>query len=281
MPIFNYKDVSVKINGSGILAESASIQSQNNLSPFYVIGKGYERTSTVKNVISGPIQSNIGLQYILQTNYSPDFNLVNRIKNSPLSSYLYPATNLEVAGISGVGYLTNFSVNLDGNNPVSVQSNYAIFNEMSGNLGGSSLVGEKYSLDNISGLAHGYTTFVTGPQNYVTGRVFDLNYQCDLNWKPLYILGRKSPLQVNFMDGKETISFTRDVYTGVNFSGQQLTGYFNFSDSSIDFYGLGYLNGATNNLIQLGLTGMIIRQVSTSIDVDDWVKVKVEAERYF
>lgn len=284
MPNFRYTDVAVKINNSGILAESAEIQSRNTLSPAYRFGVGALGSSNVANAISGPIQNSVNINYITQANYNPAIDNIRRLKKftvrigSLASDY---GELLDVGGISGEGFLSNYSLSVNQSSPVVSQANYVVFTDFSGRLANKTLPNQIYGVNNISGIAHGYTTFVTDPTNYTRGEIYDLTYTCEINWTPTYILGRKTPTEVFFMGAREQISLIRDVYTGIQFSGQSLTGYFNFSDATIDFYGLGYLNGSTSNSFQIPLSGMTIVGTTVGISNDDWVKVKIDAERYF
>ena len=275
MAIFHYKDVEVKINNSGIMAEFVSINTSTNLEPVYILGK----KDSINQTPNGPLQSTISIDHYLDTSYDPGFNLISILRTGHNTSNYTPET-IVVAGITGQGYLSNYDIRISPNEPIKVSVNYLIYEDVSGNIV-NKLPSTKFNITNSSGIAHGNTSFVTSTANYITGKIYDLNYSCNINWVPVYILGTKFPSQIQFMSAHEVFNFTREYYSGIQFSGQSLTGYFNFSDGTIDLYGLGYIRGYNDYLIQIPISGAVINKNDVSVNLGDFVRINTEANNYF
>ena len=72
-----FDQCAIKVNGTGLLAESASIQSSNSISPVYAIGqKGVSNT-----VPEGPVTHDFRISYYIHLDKEPCLAEVNNIKN--------------------------------------------------------------------------------------------------------------------------------------------------------------------------------------------------------
>lgn len=276
MAIKQYTDVNVVINGSGIMADSASVSTRNDLQEVYILG----RKGIVGQVPKGPLQSSFSVDYYLKTSHDHALNTISVLRTGH-NTINYPPDMISIGGITGASYLSKFSISVDPTLPVKAKCDYICFDQPSGTLSSKLTDNISYNISNISGIAHGYTSYVTSSTNYVTGRVYNFDYSCDINWVPVYILGNKFPVQVQFQSAKESFSLTSDVYTGIQFSGQPLSGNLNLADATVDLYGLGFIKGVNNYLTQISLSGAIVKENETSVQLDDFVRIKTNAENFF
>jgi len=279
MPYFSYDNVDVTINSTGILSQSASINTQNEITPAYVIGK--------RNIIGqfpeGPIKSAFSFNYFPEIGNEPNYTITQLLKNLN-DDILWSGVSVAVAGVTGYNcYLTNYSIGASPNEMVIASVSYETFTPLSGQL-----LNKNDSITyNPSGLwAHGWTSYVTDTSGHLNQPTYDFSYEFNISWQPIYILGQKSPSQVSLIGGSESLRFTKDVFFhNVSFSGESPSGSFiTGEDQNIDIMGVTLLCGkpeASGNSLSFPVTGSKIKNYQLNIQLDDFVKITTVIERFF
>lgn len=272
----NYDQVDVLINNSGILAYDATITSSNSLKPVYILG----RKNSLGQVPNGPVRSSINLSYLIETFNDHGYNRIQYLKTGH-ENFNYPNDTLVIAGLTGQGYLSSYSFSAAPNEPIFSTCSYECFVDLSGDLTQKS-ASTRYNTSSGSGLAYGMTCFAFTSGNYAVIPEYDIKYNFKADWSPIYVLGSKSPSQVQFLSAEETFSITRDVYTGMQFSGQAATGYFRATgNTDIDLIGLGYLNNDARYLMSFNISGAQVVSHTVRISNSDIVKVETVAKNYY
>lgn len=273
-----YDDIDVSLNGSGIMAESAEISVTPSLSPVYSLG----RRGIWNNVASAPPTANININYFLETFFDHNKNTIDFIKTGDTSQF-HPCDRIVIGNITGSGYLASFSFAAQPNSPIIVSTSYNCYSEMVGDLRAKNNT-VKYNVTNSSGLAHGYGLHITSSGNSQIVPTYDFNYNFSIDWSPIYKIGNKVPIQVNYVGATERFTLTRDVYTGVNImSGVNVTGYLNTTgDSNIDLISLNSVANTRNlSTMNFNLSGAKVISNSVSAALDDFVRVQTAAINYY
>src|SRR3990167_6777018 len=232
MVFFDKCDVAV--NGTGIMADSASLSSENVLTPIYVVGyKGIKDNSP-----GGNIKNTFQINYFIEPNRSPNFSIINDIKTFTNDNTWTPQT-VEIGTITGFSsYLQSFNLKVPLNQPAKASVSYVSFNPTSGVLQ-DSIGSIGYDETSELNLLHGWSTFITSSGNYTSIKIFDFEYGITVNWSPIYTLGRFYPNQVELMGGAERLTIVTDNFYEANFYGTGVDEkIFNFgADTSIDLFG--------------------------------------------
>lgn len=126
-----FDEIDVLIDGSGIVAESANIDTENSLSPLYILGQKFAGNS----IPNGPVKSNINLSYAWEPNFDPNLKIINNIKNT-FQNFNFSPVNISVAGLTGLGFLESYSAKISQNDVGKISASYAIYTPLSGNFVG-------------------------------------------------------------------------------------------------------------------------------------------------
>lgn len=220
------------ISGYYLLAESASIDENNNLSPLYSIGY----SGPIKNNIPiNPIKNSFRISYFLESPNEPNYYLSNSLKNYNTS--IFPI-EIIVGGITGDAYLDNYSIEFQENELVKTNVEYSIYNKLRGNKENQifGFVSEDMMLDypglggfgtinhRGSGLAHSWTTYCKSFDNLISGNVLSLNYNFRANWQPIYKIGSSELSQIELLNSQETFNFVTEYNLHTSYSGEFLSG---------------------------------------------------------
>lgn len=302
------RNCNVTINQTGIMAQSVTVNSSNSNVAIKSLGKkGFS-----KYVPSGPVTHTVSLDYTLKTEKEPNYQIYNTIKSYINSSSFSPVT-IQVGGISGSFYLESYSVSSSPNNLTTAKANYVSFEEsLSGYLNdekrenyfilttesgedivtedGVSTIITEGSLDYVgdyNGFANGWTTYFYENEVATSNDVYDFNYSFQTNWQPTYLIGRKTPSQVDMISFQESISVIRDIYTKPRFSGEELyfsqniTGNFNGTNrnSELRIYGLYKLCGETGDYLNFNLSGADIMSSTINYSLNDLILTETNATK--
>ena len=276
MAFLYYDQVDVLVNNSGILATDASINSSNALKPVYVLG----RKNSLGQIPNGPVRSNINLSYLAETFNDHGYNKVLLLKTGH-ENFNYPSDRIVIAGLTGNGYLTSYGFTVSPNEPVSISAAYDCYIDISGSPT-TKLSSTKYNASSGSGIPYGMTCFAFTSGNYNVIPSYNFKYSFKVNWQPVYGLGAKEPLQVQYLGAEETFVLTRDAYTGIQFSGQAATGYFNATgNTDIDLIGLGYLNADTRYIMNFNMSGAQVVGHSVRSSNQGFVEIETTATNFY
>ena len=94
--MLNFDDCLVLVNGTGIVCENASINSDNNLLPIYTIG----RQGISNTIPNGPIGTYFNLSYYPDFKKEVVFSQLNHIKGLTVDT-LYSGISIIIGGITG------------------------------------------------------------------------------------------------------------------------------------------------------------------------------------
>jgi hypothetical protein len=271
-----YDQVDVLINNSGILATEASISSSNTIKPVYILG----RKNSLGQIPNGPVKSTIGLSYIAETFNDHGYNRVNFLKTGHFD-FDYPGDTIVIGGLTGNGYLSSYGFSVSPNQPIEISASYECFVDISGTPASKSPL-TKYNTSSGSGIPYGMTCFIFTSGNYNIVPTYSFKYSFKADFQPVYALGAKAPIQMQYLGAEETFVLVRDAYTGLQFSGQFATGYFNSTgNTDIDLIGLGYLNSDTRYMMNFNISGAQVVNHSLSVGNQDFVKIETTAKNFF
>lgn len=273
-----FDQIDVTLNGSGIMAESAEISISPSLSPVYSLG----RRGIWNQVPVEPIKANISIDYFLETFFDHNKNTIDFFKTGDIATYA-PCNTIVIGNITGSGYLESFSFNAQPNAPIIASADFICYHELIGNL--QERNGRiKYNTSNSSGLAHSYGLHITSSGNSQIVPTYSLSYNFSADWTPVYGIGNKNPIQVNYLGATERFNLIRDVYTGLNLiSGVSVSGYLNTTgDTNIDLISLNSITNKSNlSTMNFNLSGAKVTSNSINAQIDDFVRIQTIAINYF
>lgn len=279
-----FDNIDVAINNSGIIATNASIESSNSIEAAFVVGY-YNQVTTVP---VGSIRTQFKFDYVPEVNYEPNFGIVNKIKQ------LIPETGYhgEIVEIGGIiqnnCFLENYSIRVNPNNIAQATASYNTF------FPPCNFQKEKNNLieyTNDGSIIHGVSTYLLNSGDYNTKPIYDFEYNIQITWAPIYVIGKKYPVNIKFINAIESINFSTDVFNGVIFSGEKLldsvlvnntnshnTQFRNVSVMCQDNCGV---TGEEGAVINLSMENFKINKSSLVANVGDYVRTSYECIKYY
>ncbi len=277
MNIIQSDNVNVFVNGSGILAEIASLSTSVNLTPIHILN----RKGSVNQSIGGPLSSKFSFTYPVELNNEPNFLQVKYLKTG-FNNFNFDGSIVSIGGITGSCYLDSYSFRINPNEIIKSTVEYTSYVPLTGFLQKKQTY--NYDLQLNSGLAHALTTLIiNGDTTQVVN--YGISYDFKANWQPIYSVGNIYPTQINLLGGEENLSVIRDYYTGLSVSGQSLTG-------NIGSYGAGgnlitinelafAYNLVANFPIYIDMSGAQVNNVKVDVNLNDIIRVTNTATKYF
>tara|TARA_R100000008_G_scaffold76787_1_gene56831 strand:- start:180 stop:1010 length:831 start_codon:yes stop_codon:yes gene_type:complete len=271
-----FNDCDIRINGTGLMAQRASIKSSNSLKRVTPLG----RADAIELTPNGTVQNTFQATYYVDLDGDPCYPETVRIKNS--TDFEQASSQvIEVAGISGAFYMSDFSIRVNQNNVVLANVTYKGFGELSGN------VTEKTSDLNLvksgfSGLAHSWTTFIQSDAGDLDIPVFSFDYNFANTIKPLYAIGSKLPAQVANINAEEVIKIEKDQSRQMNHYGESGCALFDACEQNprVRIFKLGYLcDESLDKSMDFDVSGYRIVSNNVSINTNDYVKSTFEIRR--
>lgn len=218
--MLKFQNCQVTVQDLRILCQSATLQESTSIAPNYSLNS----IGPINSSINGPIKNSIQLDYITEPIYDWSYFLVNYVKKYDFSQF---PTTLVVGGITGIGYLDSYRLEISPNNPVKVSAGYSIFNPLSGFLSNQpSFFPDLYNLFNGSGIAHSWTTYAKKGDNTITGSLIQCVYNMKLDWQPVYKIGSPYPFEVKFLKAEETFDITNEYDLRIQNSGDKFENVF-------------------------------------------------------
>lgn len=273
-----FNNIDVKIQGSGILAESASISSKNSTQPVFTVGKIGQRG----NAPFGPLTCSYNFSYFPELDNEPNRFISNTIKD--MTNDLYSGVDIEVGGFSGSNcYLTRYNLEADANDPVRATANFISFGPISGAAANKLTTAPFYNRNNY--LAHGWSVYITDTGDFLTPNpTYNFSYSFDCNWNPVYIMGQTKPCNIRLMSATENVAFTRDVLTHILHSGVNLSSYLETTGDcrmlNIEFA----YDSSPNTLlpsIRIPVSGFSITTSEIQAQTDDFLRIRTIANRSY
>lgn len=273
-----------------VLATDCSVNFSSSQTPIYSIGK----KGSLGQFPSAARAGDVSFSFLTTITGNGDGkssvggvakagNIINYmasgIKNSTNS--LASGVIIQVAGLSGTGFLNSYSFNIGSNTVSTSSAAFTLFGSGStetpviGRLSGS-----LYSPDGNTGLlatgvGHGRFTTLGAPfQTTISaptagtenGTIFGADYSVSFNHNPVYKIGQEFPTTTFYTTAAESVNVTEDVFnSGLAFNETP-------TDATISVKGL---NSSTPfGTMNVGLNGL--KQVSTSMTagLDDIVRTQ-------
>ena len=268
-----FNDINVLINGTPILCENASVSYDNSLQPVYPIGF----LGTYNQVPTSAVKNNYQFSYLVRPDLEPNYIILNNLKIN-----VSEKTTIVIGNLSGEGYLDSYSLSCQPNQPTKANVSFVGFELLSGAL--QVKQSEINKSGDFTGIAHGWTTYLGASGDIQSQSILSLDYNFRVNWEPTFLLGRKNPLQVDFMSATEEIKFTSETFNNLSFSGTNLTDqYINATNSQyLLLFGLDLLsNNNKNNYLVFDITNYKINKTNLTASLNDMVKTEVTATKYY
>lgn len=218
--MLKFKNCEVSVSGVTILADSASVNESNNVRP--VVAQRYR--GQVSSTPFGGVSHTIDISYTTETNSEPNFYLAKNIRDYVIADFPVQVT---VGGLTGSAYLSAYSLDIIPNQPVKAKVQYVIFGDVSGSLSNqSATTANSYNSQNGSGVGHYWTTSAKKIDGSQIGSIIQGNYSFRAEWRPAFIIGRPSPVDVKFISAQEDYSLLSEYEVHTKISGQSFESAF-------------------------------------------------------
>lgn len=256
MPLLG-KNCGITVNGTGLAANTVSLSQQSTISQITPIGFNISHY----NYVNGANTNNLQISYLSNTNQDPLYWNFSGIKNN----YSGTPVSINLGGLTGLFYLTNYSFDAQPNQPVIINAELINFTNITGNFTG-------LKINNITGnfnqrMANGTSISFLSANAQVPA--FGLRYSCEIEYIPFYKLGQKEPYFICYNRATENINFSSDEYTGIGFYGRDVNEI--FKNSSI----LRLTNASTISgtwVMDFILTGSKISSIEQNFETQNVVK---------
>jgi hypothetical protein len=246
------KNCSIRINNTGLIAESVSLSQSNSLVPIYAIG----RAGCNNNSINGQIKNTLSISYLMDYLGEPNLFTISGYKANLTTT----GVNVRFDGLSGSFYLESLSFNLQPNSAVIANAGFVNFDNITGHFTG----GNPY---NVTGFVNyrsynGFSSFITNSNR----PILDLDYQFQASLEPIYRVGQKTPYNVILNNSNENIKITMDNWTGINFYGSGIDKII-ASNPILTISNLSNISGSGN--FTFDLTNAKMTEISTEANPTD------------
>ena len=270
-----------------LLATDCSVNFSASQTPLYSIGKKGSLGQFPSAARAGDVSFNF-LTTITGTDVSGNVggvpkagNIINYmasgIKNSTDS--LASGCIIQVAGLSGTGFLNSYSFNIGSNTISSSSASFTLFGSGStetpviGRLSGSLYAPDGNTGLLATGVAHGRFTSLGAPfqtslekttiAGADDGTVFGADYSISFNHNPVYKIGQEFPTTTFYTTAAESVNVTEDIFN----SGLA----FNESPTDATMVIRSLTNSAAISM-HVGLKGLKQQSTSMSAGLDDIVR---------
>lgn len=210
-----YDQCEIKINNTGVLATSASLNTDVTLGPVYTLGK---RKPFRKQVTTGPRNTTFQISYLINPTGDPAFTTVQEIKNFISAPTNYDGVTIALAGVTGYNcYLNNYNFRVEPNNVVVGQASYVTYHKISGDLN----IKTNPNSASSDSIAH------STKSNVISGKklgsdIYSLTYTFAANLTPIYTLGKEDPIEVKPIRAQETVNMTENLFTKLVYTGENI-----------------------------------------------------------
>ena len=269
--MIEFTDCDVIINGTGLVADSASISERNSIKPAYGVGR-----FGVLMLPDGPKTSDIQINYTLNPLKETNLRIINDLKSNPP---IINPINIEIAGLRCSGYITSFSMSLSPNEKISASVSYISYHDTIGQV--SKKRGTVFYDVNPVNAGHSWSSIVSsGSGNF--SKTYNLSYECSFDYQPFYSFGNTSPNQILFIGGQESARVIKEDFNRINFSGQSgAHQLFSSSGESVFLYNLNKEIDSDIPSLNIDLRSAIVTNSRLSARLDDYIQAEISLEREF
>jgi hypothetical protein len=276
-----FDNCDVVINGSGILADSASVQSVNYLDPAYVLEKRGEAGQPVKDSIRSMVQ----ISYMVEADNEPNLEIIETIKQFRSDDHVAKGFTVEVAGVSGTFYVQDYTLALKPNSAAQASVQFVTYEPLKGSLSSKKVGGDAVNYNQSNSIVNGWNTFITSSGAHGEFPTYDFSYQFRAQWVPIYAIGGKYPKQVQLMNASEMLNLTSSVHRHITFSGERAEDAFSTefgSDMVIEAFEVDLLcDSLENSHLSLTMSGGLVVNTSLEARVGDIVRTKIGVNRNY
>jgi hypothetical protein len=186
MPIINYQNINVSVNGTNLYATSASYSFNAPLEAIRSLGQ----KNAINSIVNGPIQGTINIDYII-TAQSPGASIFSAITNG--SSTPVPVI---LGNNSFEGYLTEHNLSAEANSIANGSLSFNVYSELTTGPMSSSSAGAATNVP----IGHGSNS------NGIADAI-SFEYSATVDWEAIYNLSSVTPAGVIFRGARESLSF--------------------------------------------------------------------------
>lgn len=186
--IINYQDVNVKINGSIIYATSASFSFDAPIETIRALGA----RNAIDDVINGPVQGSLNIDYILTGNTDPGKTIFENIINGN-----YSTTSVEIGGRSFTAFLTSHSLNAEPNSVIEGSLEFNVYNILNND---GMILSSPNNVTTVNLVGHG------AGSNVGINDVINFNYDANVEWEPFYKLSSSTPTDVKYRSASQRLT---------------------------------------------------------------------------
>lgn len=273
--LINFNNIDIAINGSGITSTNSSINTSNSIEAAYILG--YSRP--INQLPAGSIKTTFNSTYFPIISQEPNYAIVDKLKNMIIDTG-YMGERIEFAGLHhDYWFMDNYGFKLQPSNIVESNISYSTYWELCGDIRGKS---NNIEYLNSGDFSHSWTTKLSGIND-----IYDLSYDCKINWQPIYIIGKKFPVEVKLLNIAEALSFSMDDYRSILFTGENVyPSLSNDTNGNFTFNNLNILCSGCNDtgvkpILTLNISGFKIKSINPVAQVGQFFRVNYVANRYY
>jgi len=191
---YNYNNISLKVNGSGILANSASLSFSNELTKSTRIN----RIGGDNYIASNGINGSLSLNYYVDANSGDPFYVADAKPGQNVFSIDMGGTTIQS------GFLNSYSWSANPHGVLQVSANFNFYEDLAGTFSPTILPDQNWDWYKMSDL----TVSLAGMD--VTSRIASISYDEAHNFTPLYNISGIAPVEHRY--GEKIKSLSLDTY---------------------------------------------------------------------
>lgn len=293
-----YDKAAVKVSvGSAsevLLASDCSVSFSSSVQPLYSIGNKGSLGQFPSAARVGEISFSF-LTSMTGVHDGQPGNIINYLASGIKGSInsLASGAVIQVAGLSGSGFLNSYSFNIASNSVSTSSASFTLFGSgavgvgshqtlnlpITGRLANSDFAPVSDNARLATGIGHGrftnlddFRTELTSPTS--NGTVFGADYSISFNHNPIYKVGQEFPTCTYYTTAAEQMTVTEDIFnSGLSFSGTNVDNP--NGNVNLNVKGLASVADTPSNAkMQIGMSGVKQINTSASVGLDDIVRTQ-------
>ena len=205
---YNYNNISLKVNGSGILANSASLSFSNELTKSTRIN----RIGGDDYVASNGLNGSLSLNYYVDANSGDPFYMPNAKPGQNIFSIDMGGTTIQS------GFLNSYSWSASPHGILQVSANFNFYEDLAGTFSPTILPDQNWDWYKMSDL----TVSLAGMD--VTSRIASISYNESHNFTPLYNISGIAPVEHRYGEKAKSLSLdTYNILEAIPYTGKEVT----------------------------------------------------------
>ena len=205
---YNYNNISLKVNGSGILANSASLSFSNELTKSTRIN----RIGGDNYIASNGINGSLSLNYYVDANSGDPFYMADAKPGQNVFSIDMGGTTIQS------GFLNSYSWSASPHGILQVSANFNFYEDLAGTFSPTILPDQNWDWYKMSDL----TVSLAGMD--VTSRIASISYDEAHNFTPLYNISGIAPVEHRYGDKIKSLSLdTYNILEAIPHTGKEIS----------------------------------------------------------